>query len=162
MECREKVSSSMILAIHRYESTYVAQINPTIGDIAGNTRARSLTPSKREKKSKADVVLFPELCLTGYPPEDFLLLPHFISDLAKALDVIVTASKGIVVVVGTVRSNPHLVKRGCAIALSSTMASLWAFRIRCCCPHMMCLTSAASLSLRKRGAFGNCVDAKLQ
>ena len=49
----------------------LAQINPTLGDISGNTE-KILHGIARAKKEKADIVLFPELSICGYPPEDFL------------------------------------------------------------------------------------------
>lgn len=62
----------------------LAQINPTVGDIAGNTALILKTVRDAEKQS-CDLVVFPELVLTGYPPEDLLLKPAFIKDNLKAL-----------------------------------------------------------------------------
>ncbi|HEX3204071.1 MAG TPA: nitrilase-related carbon-nitrogen hydrolase, partial [Nitrospiraceae bacterium] len=50
----------------------MAQMNPTVGDLAGNVR-RILEWLREAHKAKADLVAFPELALTGYPPEDLLL-----------------------------------------------------------------------------------------
>lgn len=83
----------------------LAQINPTIGDIPGNTQ-KILEGIARAKQVNAQLILFPELCLSGYPPEDFLLLPHFIDDISKALEQIIAASKNIAVIVGLPRRNP--------------------------------------------------------
>ena len=83
---------------------FVAQINPTIGDLVGNSQL-IVDAIDRGLKAGADVVLLPEMCLTGYPPEDFLLLPHFIDDTAKALEGIAAKTKGIAAVVGTVRRS---------------------------------------------------------
>lgn len=80
----------------------LAQINPTIGDLVGNTR-KILEGILHAKRNAADIVLFPELVLTGYPPDDFLLLPHFIEALAFPLEEIKEASQGIVAIVGTPR-----------------------------------------------------------
>lgn len=82
----------------------LAQINPTIGDIQGNLQ-KILDGVDRAKQQKARIVLFPELCLSGYPPEDFLLLPHFIADINRALEKVVAGSKGIAVIVGLPRHN---------------------------------------------------------
>lgn len=82
----------------------IAQINPTIGDIQGN-KQKILSGIARARESGARIVLFPELALSGYPPEDFLLLPHFISDIRIALDSIVSASKEVAVIVGLPRAN---------------------------------------------------------
>ena len=83
----------------------LAQINPIIGDITGNLK-KILQGIELAKSASADLVLFPELALCGYPPEDFLLLPHFISALELPLEDIKMASKGITVVVGTPRKSP--------------------------------------------------------
>jgi NAD+ synthase (glutamine-hydrolysing) len=79
----------------------LAQINPTVGDIKGNT-AMILASVEQAKKAKADLVLFPELAVTGYPPEDLLLKPNFIKDNLTALSSIARAVKGITAVVGFV------------------------------------------------------------
>lgn len=79
----------------------MAQINPVVGDIQGNAR-RVLSWSEKAKKLGADLVLFPELSITGYPPEDLLLKPRFIDDNLKALDSLAKKIKGITAVVGFV------------------------------------------------------------
>jgi NAD+ synthase (glutamine-hydrolysing) len=56
----------------------LAQINATVGDIEGNAR-KIAEGIERAKEVRADVVAFPELAVTGYPPEDLLLKPHFIA-----------------------------------------------------------------------------------
>ncbi len=82
----------------------IAQINPTIGDLSGNT-TKILHAIQQAKQQGAKLVLFPELAVTGYPPEDFLLLPQFLTDTSHALDSIIAAATDIAVVVGVVRSN---------------------------------------------------------
>ena len=77
----------------------MAQINPTVGDIVGNTRLIKRW-IKEARKAKADVVAFPELALTGYPPEDLLLKSQFITDNLRALDEIAKGCKDLMVVVG--------------------------------------------------------------
>ncbi|HSP54588.1 MAG TPA: nitrilase-related carbon-nitrogen hydrolase, partial [Dehalococcoidia bacterium] len=63
----------------------LAQINTTVGDIAGNV-GKILTSARQAAQADVDVVAFPELTLTGYPPEDLLLRPEFIRDNLEALD----------------------------------------------------------------------------
>lgn len=82
----------------------IAQINPTIGDFEGNT-AKILNAIEEGKKNEADLVLFSELTLTGYPAEDFLLLPHFMKAVETHLETIIEASKGIAVIVGLPRES---------------------------------------------------------
>ena len=55
----------------------LAQINAVVGDLEGN-RERILAALSDARSEKADVVLFPELAVTGYPPEDLLLRPAFV------------------------------------------------------------------------------------
>jgi len=85
---------------------FVAQINQTIGDLEGNT-ARILAALKRAKEKKADIVLFPELTLSGYFPDDLLLDPAFIDAIWEKLEVIRPATAGLFVVVGLPRWNPN-------------------------------------------------------
>jgi NAD+ synthase (glutamine-hydrolysing) len=85
----------------------LAQINPTIGDIQGNSE-KVFEGISQGRERNADLVLFPELALSGYPPEDFLILPHYVDDLAAALNPIAAATKGIAAVVGVARRNPTI------------------------------------------------------
>ncbi|MBK8378575.1 MAG: NAD+ synthase [Nitrospira sp.] len=79
----------------------MAQINPTVGDIVGNTRLIQ-TWIKEARQAKADLVAFPELAITGYPPEDLLFKPRFIEDTHRALKAVAAEARGVVVVVGYV------------------------------------------------------------
>ena len=79
----------------------LAQINPTVGDFTGN--CRKIIEHVRDAAARgADVVAFPELCITGYPPEDLLLKPQFIQDNLNALHEIRRHTENIAVVVGFV------------------------------------------------------------
>ena len=79
----------------------LSQSNMKVGDIPGNLK--KITDSIKEaKKHGADIVCFPELAVTGYPPEDLLLKPKFIDDNLSALNDIKKETKEIVVVVGFV------------------------------------------------------------
>ncbi len=62
----------------------LAQINPTVGDLDGNV-SKIIDYIKRAKKAGSDLVAFPELSITGYPPEDLLLKTQFIEDNFEAL-----------------------------------------------------------------------------
>lgn len=79
----------------------MAQINPTVGDIAGNIRLMKAW-IKEARKAKADVVAFPELAVTGYPPEDLLLKARFVADNRRALDELAKECRGLMAVVGYV------------------------------------------------------------
>jgi NAD+ synthase (glutamine-hydrolysing) len=77
----------------------LSQMNATVGDIAGNERA-ILDAIGRAREQGAQLVLLPELALTGYPPEDLLLKEHFLRDARAALERIAAATTGIVALVG--------------------------------------------------------------
>src|SRR6201984_3250500 len=81
----------------------LAQIDPTVGDLDGN-RALILERLGAAKEAGADVVVFPELAVTGYPPEDLLLRPGFIRAAERALEQIAAAVHGVTLLVGA----PHL------------------------------------------------------
>ncbi len=77
----------------------LAQTNPTVGDITGNARGiADLIAEAREQG--AQLVVFGELALTGYPPEDLLLKPHFLQAARAALEELATGTNGIVALVG--------------------------------------------------------------
>lgn len=63
----------------------LAQINPTVGDLSGNARL-IIDWAKRAGQAGADIVCFPELAITGYPPEDLVLKPSFVRDNRLQLD----------------------------------------------------------------------------
>lgn len=77
----------------------IAQINSTVGDIDGNA-GRILEYIKRARALEADIVVFPELALCGYPPEDLLLKPSFIKENAKKIRQIAAGVKGIAAIIG--------------------------------------------------------------
>src|SRR3954453_15976848 len=77
----------------------LAQIDPTVGDIDGNA-AKIVDWSARAMDEGADLVLFPELTVTGYPPEDLLLKTHFLDASKAVLDEIADKTRGIVTMVG--------------------------------------------------------------
>jgi NAD+ synthase (glutamine-hydrolysing) len=77
----------------------LCQMNATVGDLAGNAeRIRAGIDAGRE--AGAQVVLFPELALSGYPPEDLLLRAHFLEDTEAKLLKLAGSAEGIVAIVG--------------------------------------------------------------
>jgi len=74
----------------------LAQINPTVGNFEGNLN-KILDYIDRAEEYRADLVCFPELALTGYPPEDLLLRPGFIAENLKTLDLLVQKTKSFAV-----------------------------------------------------------------
>jgi NAD+ synthase (glutamine-hydrolysing) len=83
----------------------ISQLNFTIGDLEGNGR-KILQALDRARLNKVDIVLFSELALSGYPPEDLLLDRSFIEAVEKKLLEIGPATKGLFVAVGLPRKNP--------------------------------------------------------
>jgi len=81
-----------------------AQLNFTIGDLEGNTQ-KILAALQRAKRNGVDVVLFSELAITGYCPEDLLFSSSLLEKAAKQLDVIRSETQGLFVVVGVPRKN---------------------------------------------------------
>jgi NAD+ synthase (glutamine-hydrolysing) len=82
----------------------LAQINAVVGDLDGN-RGLILERLAEMKEAGTDLALFPELAVTGYPPEDLLLRPGFVRAAGRTLDEIAAAAQGIVLMVGA----PHAV-----------------------------------------------------
>ncbi len=85
----------------------LAQINSTVGDLSGNLK-KITTLIDEAKSCDADLIAFPELSLTGYPPEDLLLKPQFIKDNIGLLNEIVATSEGISAVVGFVDKSDDI------------------------------------------------------
>lgn len=85
----------------------MAQINTTVGDLDGNT-AKILDYIQRAKAQQADLVAFPEMAITGYPPEDLLFQPSFIQANIQKMHQVVAQSQGITVVVGFVDSQDDI------------------------------------------------------
>lgn len=83
----------------------LAQINPTVGDLAGNRRLAE-EAAARAARAGADVVLLPELALTGYPPMDLLERDRFVDDQLAELDELAKASQDVAIVVGAVVRTP--------------------------------------------------------
>jgi NAD+ synthase (glutamine-hydrolysing) len=78
----------------------LAQINTVVGDLDGN-RTKLEEWIERAKEQGVEVLLFPELAITGYPPEDLLLRPGFVRAAEDSLEQVARKARGIVVLVGT-------------------------------------------------------------
>ena len=85
----------------------LAQINSTVGDIRGNVK--KITDRLDEAKGLgADLVVFPEMAVTGYPPEDLLLKPDFVKAAIRALGDIAPFTAGVTAVVGGIMTEGDL------------------------------------------------------
>jgi NAD+ synthase (glutamine-hydrolysing) len=101
----------------------LAQMNTVVGDLDGN-RARIVERLGEARDAGADLVLFPELVVTGYPPEDLLLRPGFLRAAAETLDEIAAETRGITALVGT----PHLDRdlfNACAVCSDGAVKAIY-------------------------------------
>jgi NAD+ synthase (glutamine-hydrolysing) len=101
----------------------LAQMNTTVGDLEGN-RSRILERLAEAKARGADLVLFPELAVTGYPPEDLLLRPGFIRAAAESLQTIAEAVHGTVALVGTPHYDRDLYN-ACAVCADGRVQAIY-------------------------------------
>ena len=88
----------------------LAQVNPTVGDLEGNV-GKVLSNVELARSCDVDLIAFPELILTGYPPEDLLLRPGFVQDGINALRHVVSKCNDIVVVLGFVDTEGNLLDK---------------------------------------------------
>jgi NAD+ synthase (glutamine-hydrolysing) len=80
------------------------QLDPVVGDIDGNT-TKILDGIRRAREAAADLAIFAELVITGYPPRDLLLKEHFVARNLEALERIIAATRGLSVLIGYVKPN---------------------------------------------------------
>ncbi|MCI0496619.1 NAD(+) synthase, partial [candidate division KSB1 bacterium] len=92
----------------------LAQINVTVGDLKANER-KIKQFIEQATRHQADLIAFPELAITGYPPEDLLLRSHFIHDNKKCLQRIAAAAKKITAVIGFVDSEEKKIYNAAAV-----------------------------------------------
>jgi NAD+ synthetase len=83
----------------------LAQLNPVVGDLDGNAAAM-IDAIGRARAERADLVVFPELSVCGYPPRDLLLRPDFVRRQLRALDRVRASTRGIAAVAGFADPNP--------------------------------------------------------
>jgi len=102
----------------------LGQINTTVGDMEGNV-AKVLEYVARARELGVDVVSFPELTITGYPPEDLLLRASFIQDNLKALEALVPQCAGLTVVVGFVDLAAGDIYNAAAVIHDGRLASVY-------------------------------------
>lgn len=87
----------------------LAQVNPTVGDLDGNRRIIERVIEEARERS-ADLVAFPELAISGYPPEDLVLRPSFVRDNLAVLNQVARSIDGIAAIIGFIdrgESKPH-------------------------------------------------------
>ena len=101
----------------------LAQIDPTVGDLEGN-RELILAQIAEARAAGADLVVLPELAVTGYPPEDLLLRPGFVRAARSSLERIAAETRGIVALVGVPLHDGDLYN-ACAICADGEVTG-WA------------------------------------
>ena len=102
----------------------LAQIDPTVGDLDGN-RELILGRIEESRTAGADLVVFPELAVTGYPPEDLLLRPGFVRAAHASLERIAAETHGVVALVGVPLQEGDCLFNACAICANGAIAG-WA------------------------------------
>jgi NAD+ synthase (glutamine-hydrolysing) len=101
----------------------LAQMNSVVGDLDGN-RDRIVARLEKARAAGAELVLFPELATTGYPPEDLLLRPGFLRAAAKTLAEVAAETKGLTALVGA----PHLDRdlfNACAVCVDGEVKAMY-------------------------------------
>lgn len=102
----------------------IAQINCTVGDLEGNAE-KIIQYASQARSHGADIVCFPELALTGYPPEDLLLKPKFIQDNLEKLNSLVKQIKDIVAVVGFVDRKKENIYNAAAVIYNGKIKGVY-------------------------------------
>ena len=102
----------------------LAQINPTVGDLEGNSR-KVIEYIGRARESQADLIAFPELAIPGYPPEDLLLKPQFLEENRRFMESVVPHSEGIAVIVGFADAADAEVYNAAAIAYDGQLIDIY-------------------------------------
>ena len=102
----------------------LAQINCTVGDLNGNYN-KVIEYIRKADNSGADIVAFPELTITGYPPEDLLLKPKFISDNLEIINKLSKKIKKIVAIVGFVNKQKNNLFNSAAIIYDGKIKGIY-------------------------------------
>lgn len=102
----------------------LAQINTTVGDLDGN-RAKILDYVDRARAQQADLVVFPELAVTGYPPEDLLLKPSLIEANQRSLQAIAEQALDIMAIVGFVDRDEEDIYNAAAVLCGGEIAAVY-------------------------------------
>jgi NAD+ synthetase len=107
----------------------LAQMNPTIGDLDANTR-RILDFSLRAADARADLVVFPELCICGYPPKDLLLAEGFVALCDAAVRMIAAnVPRGLTVIIGMPLASPGGLRNALAVLRDGVIVATYAKRL---------------------------------
>jgi NAD+ synthase (glutamine-hydrolysing) len=106
----------------------LAQINAVVGDIDGNAD-RVLRALEQSAKAAVDLVVVPEMVLTGYPPEDLLAKGHFVDDNLAALQRVAAACTGLAAIVGFVGRSDGVLHNAAALCSDGGVAKVYHKRL---------------------------------
>ena len=102
----------------------LAQMNPIVGDLQGNAK-KILELVEIARSNHVDLVAFPELAISGYPPEDLVLQPSFLRKMRDVLDHVIDASKGIPIVVGFVDQTTEGIYNAAALGVDGRLVDVY-------------------------------------
>ncbi len=102
----------------------LAQINPTVGDLGGNAD-KVVAWIDKARRQGADLVVFPELAVTGYPPEDLLLKSRFVADNIAALKRVAAGVRGTAAVVGFVDKKTDRIFNAAALVAGGRVKGVY-------------------------------------
>ena len=102
----------------------MAQINAIVGDFSGN-RKKIIGEITRAQESGCDIIAFPELAITGYPPEDLLFKPQFIRENRQSLNMVINATGKITAIVGFVDSENGKLYNAAAIIRNKELKAVY-------------------------------------
>jgi NAD+ synthetase len=103
----------------------LAQFDFPVGDVAGNAQRIAALIVRARDEYSADLVLFPELALSGYPPEDLLLRPSFLAECQSAVERVAASVQGIVAVVGWPEAAGAVVFNAASVLRDSGIAATY-------------------------------------
>lgn len=103
----------------------LAQINLTVGDIAGNAKRMRNAAETAKNLQNAQIIVFPELSLTGYPPEDLLQRPDFLNKIDSSLHELAKLAKGIVWIVGFPEHHQGMLYNSAAVLQEGRIAAVY-------------------------------------
>ena len=105
----------------------MAQLNPTVGDLDGNVE--KIIEAIDDLRDSSDLIVFSELAVTGYPPEDLLLKPQFLTDQMAALMRVIGATKDTAAVVGFVDQQGGLLYNAAALCVDGYLRHVYRKRL---------------------------------
>ena len=102
----------------------LAQLNPVVGDLNGNVE-KVITAAREAADAQCDLVAFPELMITGYPPEDLVLKPSFVDDNLIALQHVASSMGNVSAIVGFVDRDSHGIYNAAALISKGAVAGVY-------------------------------------